>query len=221
MRIRLTTWRNKQRRRTITGLLVLIYAVGLTGMLLPATAQLFRQLTAPALIVSFVILALFHEQGWPAKSLIALGLVCLSGFTVEAIGVQTGWIFGHYRYGQSLGVQLWETPLIIGFNWLFMVYCTAAVVHPFRLPGYAKVMLASGGMLLYDVVLEQVAPPLDMWSWEHGQIPLQNYLAWYVLALIFHGGWQLAGIHIKNQMAVRVLGCQFVFFSLLYILLNR
>ena len=45
----------------------------------------------------------------------------ISTLLLEIIGVKTGLIFGEYIYGNTLGFKVAEVPLIIGFNWLFVI----------------------------------------------------------------------------------------------------
>ena len=49
-------------------------------------------------------------------------------------------------------------------------------------------------MVLYDVIMEQVAPVMDMWKFDDGVPPLRNYISWFLLAVIFHSLVRLAGI---------------------------
>ena len=73
-------------------------------------------------------------------------------------------------------------------------------------------------MLVYDIILEQLAPVLDMWHWENFRVPLQNYLAWFILALIFHSAIKFLGIQIRNKLALIMLICQSGFFLSLYMI---
>jgi len=43
-------------------------------------------------------------------------------------------------------------------------------------------------MVVYDLVLEleQCAPGLGMWYWSGDNVPVKNYLTWFILALLFH-----------------------------------
>ena len=74
-------------------------------------------------------------------------------------------------------------------------------------------------MLIYDLVMEQVAPKMDMWSWQGGRVPVENYLAWFVIAAIFHAMIQFTSIKIKNKLSETILLAQFVFFVILLILM--
>ena len=131
--------------------------------------------------------------------------------------MNTGLIFGRYVYGNSLGIKLFGTPLLIGINWLFLVYTTSSVLEGFKMPVLAKIGLAAALMLIYDIVLEQIAPMLDMWHWENGLIPLQNYVAWFVLALLFQSLLKILNVKVQNKFAFFIIICQFLFFLFLLI----
>jgi bisanhydrobacterioruberin hydratase len=206
------------RHKAISIFFVIFYTVGVIGMALPFTFPLFIKLIPFALILSFVALVFFHSAKIDWKTILFFLSIYLTSFTVEAIGVNTGKIFGNYSYGDGLGLKLFETPFIIGVNWLFMIYTTTAMVEKWKLHSVFKIMVAASIMLLYDLVLEQVAPKLDMWHWKNEIIPFQNYMAWFALALIFHSVLKILNIKTQNKLAVLILGCQFLFFFLLLIL---
>ena len=204
---------------TIKALLIIFFSVGVVGMLLPATNSYFLQLTPLALLLSFTILALSDESKQRAKLIAYLLFIYITSYAIEVAGVHTGLLFGEYAYGDNLGVKFWGTPLIIGANWFFLVYTTAAIFEKTNMSEALKILLASLSMLLYDVVMEQVAPKMDMWSWKQVEVPFQNYFTWFVIAVAFHIGLKLMKIKIKNGLALAVLLCQFIFFVLLLIFL--
>ena len=212
---------------TIKALLIIFFSVGVVGMLLPTTNSYFLQLTPLALLLSFTVLALSDESKQRGKQrdtnrgkLIAyLLFIYITSYAIEVAGVHTGLLFGEYAYGDNLGVKFWGTPLIIGANWFFLVYTTAAIFEKTNMSEALKILLASLSMLLYDVVMEQVAPKMDMWSWKQVEVPFQNYFTWFVIAVAFHIGLKLLKIKIKNGLAFAVLLCQFIFFVLLLIFL--
>jgi len=206
------------RYKAISVFFVIFYTVGVIGMALPFTFPLFIKLIPFALILSFVALLFDHSGKIDLKTILFFLSIYVVSFTVEAIGVNTGQIFGYYSYGDGLGMKLFETPFIIGVNWLFMVYTTATVVKRWKLHAILKIIVAALIMLMYDLVLEQVAPKLEMWHWKNEIIPFQNYMAWFALALIFHSGLKILNIKTQNKLALLILGCQFLFFFLLFIL---
>lgn len=204
---------------TIKALLIIFFSVGVVGMLLPATNSYFLQLTPLALLLSFTVLALSDESKQRAKLIAYLLFIYITSYAIEVAGVHTGLLFGEYAYGDNLGFKFWGTPLIIGANWFFLVYTTAAIFEKTNMSEALKILLASLSMLLYDVVMEQVAPKLDMWSWKQVEVPFQNYFTWFVIAVAFHIGLKLLKIKIKNGLALAVLLCQFIFFVFLFIFL--
>lgn len=198
--------------------LVWFYIIGIAGMVIPATSALFMKLTPLALLMNFGLLLIHHETKFSVITILIFSLILLSGFFIEIIGVQTGIIFGEYVYGKGLGWKLWDTPLIIGLNWLLLVYTTATITQKIKIHNIIRIALGAGMMLVYDLIMEQVAPRMDMWSWKNGIIPIENYIAWFVIASLFHALIQFSGIKIKNKLSETVLIAQFVFFVILFIL---
>ncbi len=203
------------RKKAVGVFFIVFYLVGIVGTLVPQTFPMFLKLIPFALLLSFVALFIFHEGGITQKIVASFLTIYLLSFIIEAIGVDTGLIFGHYAYGSSLGVKLFQTPLIIGINWFFLVYTTATVVDRFLIPSGLKVLVASTLMLVYDIVLEQLAPVLDMWHWKNSVVPLQNYVAWFALALVFQTFLKIMNVKIQNKLALLILICQFLYFLVL------
>jgi putative membrane protein len=197
--------------------LIVFYTVGVIGLLLPATHSLFVKMVPGALILSALLLVLFHEDGLKVQLLGLLAVIFLISFFVEAVGVNTGVVFGNYQYGNALGVKLFNTPLMIGLNWVSLVYLSSSVAIRYFSVSWKSALIASFMMIAYDLVLEQVAPIIDMWYWHSNVIPMQNYLAWFVLALIFNGLISWLKVKIYNSLALMVLICQFLFFLSLLI----
>jgi putative membrane protein len=195
----------------------IFYLVGVLGLSFPETRPLFIRLVPFALILGFAGVLLFHEAKWNWKTLTAFVLVYISGFVIESIGVNTGIIFGEYIYGETLGFQIFETPLIIGMNWLFLVYVSSSLTERINSGRFISFLLPPVLMVVYDLVLEQVAPDLGMWNWKNEVIPLQNYIAWFVVAFIFVLVFRLLNIKTSNKIAPLIFILQFLFFLSLMI----
>jgi len=206
--------------RNVKAFFIIFYLVGLAGIIYPGSQQLFIHLIPFALIISIVAILIFHEGKINHNILLSFIIVYLFTFFTEVAGVNTGLIFGHYWYGNGLGTKLFNTPLFIGFNWVMLVYSSSSIVHIFRVHAIIKIGMASLLMVLYDILLEQVAPAMDMWYWDHNQIPLQNYIAWFVVALIVHYIFVLFKINTRNKIAPSIFFIQFVFFLTLAVYFN-
>jgi putative membrane protein len=195
--------------------IVIFYLVGTAGMLLPFSFELFKVLIPWSLILNFFLLAWFHSDKASRVAWIVFFAIFIAGLAVEIVGVKTGWIFGNYWYGRSLGLKVLETPLLIGLNWLFLIYVTASVAEQIKINTVLAVLAGALAMVFYDLVLEQVASPLDMWYWQEDVIPFQNYLAWFIISVLFHAIVKITGVRVSNPLALILLVCQFTFLLIL------
>ncbi len=195
--------------------LAIVYLVGITGILGNIHPQ-FIYLTPINLLFSTVLVLLNHGP-WKAAHVGFLVLCFVIGFFSEVLGVQTGLIFGEYSYGDVLGLKLWGTPLMIGVNWLMLVYCSCVTVNHITVdsPAWLKATLAAGAMVLLDILIEPVAIDYRFWTWEEAKVPLQNYLAWFLIALVLCFLFQKMIGARKNKVAVVLFILQFLFFLIL------
>lgn len=199
-----------------TLILILFYSVGILGMTLSVTRPLFIQLIPFALLLSAFILVINHKSGFTTADLRVYFLIFLAGFLLEMLGIHTGIIFGDYTYGSGLGFKIAETPLLIGLNWLMLVYATASFFQAMKWEAIGVILGGATLMVLYDSVMEQIAPGMDMWSWSGNIIPLKNYLTWWLVAAAMHTLLVASRIRITNPMALPVVAIQFLFFIILY-----
>jgi putative membrane protein len=194
-------------------LIVSMHLFGFVFMLWEPTAAFFVSLTPLNLLVSLGAMLFFHKNYTTGFTISCL-LMWLGGFLVELAGVQTGVIFGHYAYGEVLGIKVWETPLMIGINWLLLIYAITAVIADKNWPLWQKAILVGAGMTLLDVLIEPFAIRFGLWHWFDAPVPLQNYLAWLItgslMAALFL--YMNTSLPAKNNMSVVVLVSQFLFF---------
>lgn len=205
----------RTRESKVKSFFISFYAIGLAGMVLPFSFPLFLKLIPLALLLSFFAIFLFHEQKIDLKTIVVFVIIFLAGFFVEVIGVNTGAIFGEYWYGKGLGIKFLNTPLMMGVNWVLMIYFSSSLVTRLNLKPIVSVFVASASMIIYDLVIEQVAPVFDMWSWTGDSVPIQNYIAWFLIAVVFHSLVKLFNINTRNFLAPLIYICQFLFFLIL------
>ena len=86
------------------------------------------------------MLILFDESHISYKQYIVFAVIFLVGLGIEIIGVSTKAIFGNYSYGNALGVKVFDTPLLIGMNWLFLIYTTRLVFQNFKMNEIFKIL---------------------------------------------------------------------------------
>lgn len=192
-------------------ILVLSYITGVLGMQVPVLANWLRLLTPIHLAATLAVLLWYHMDWRPAFRFYAV-LAILTGYLVEVLGVHTGFVFGEYAYGPGLGFQVWQVPPVIGLNWLTLSYCCGSVCDRLPLPVYLKTIAAATLMVSLDFFIEPVAIHLRFWSWTSTTVPIQNYLAWWLVSLALLAIWYGLPFQKKNPLAGLILALQFFFF---------
>jgi putative membrane protein len=145
--------------------------------------------------------------------------VIVSSFLIELAGVKTGVIFGAYEYGKTLQPTIMDVPLAIGFAWLGMIVSSAALSQRLlssRLAGnpHGMALAIALLMVIFDFFMEPAAMRLGYWSWRDGVVPLQNYLAWFVLGYVFSYIGLRLGLFRQRQpaLAMHAYFAQLVYF---------
>lgn len=174
------------------------YITGLVAHAFPATRALAAPF-APVLLLVFGALVFVPFMGAAGGALRWwAGITFLATFALEAAGVATGLIFGPYVYGPGLGPHILGVPPVIGFNWVLVVLACRGVAGMLLRRGQGagalpalRALLTGALCVAFDWVMEPVAVALDYWSWFGVPIPLQNYVAWFVIAAAAAGALEL------------------------------
>ncbi len=197
-------------------LITVWYLVGVAGFTIGPLRPVFQFLTPFGLLAATALLLIYHEPR-NLKSAIVFATVAIFGFVVELIGVNTGILFGSYEYGPTLGLKIWNTPLTIGLNWLVLVYCVASLLRPIRDNWYFP-LTGALAMVAFDLIMEPVAVATEMWSWSGGQIPMKNYIDWFLVSGVLFLIIRIFRVELNNRLAGWLLLMQAVFFLLLNLL---
>lgn len=195
----------------------IMFTVGIIGHLSSTTEDLMVLLT-PFTLLFLGILVLYLTNKTTESNFISWIIITyLFTFLVEVIGVKTGFVFGEYIYGKSLGLKLFDVPLIIGLNWSLVILGSLAFVKTFSNNIFITSLLTSVIALIFDFVMEPVAIRYDYWTWKDNIIPLQNYVAWFVLAFISSAIFDLLKIKINSKISIHYVIAQIVFFIIINI----
>lgn len=204
--------------RVLTILIVLWYIGGIVGFLMPGLKPIFQQLTPVGMVLAAILIIYFHEPRNMKSGLVFAGITLIC-FIVEVIGVNTQALFGNYQYGIALGFKLWNTPLVIGLNWLVLIYCIAELTKTIRDRWFFPLVCASA-MVAFDWLMEPVANATGMWSWDGGNIPLKNYMDWFLVSGFLFLMIRILKVEFNNRIAGLLLVMQVVFFMALNILIR-
>ena len=166
----------------------------------------------------FVMFALFlwANSYFSIKLIKAIIMIYLIGVLAEVLGVRYNIIFGNYYYGNSLGPQVLEVPLIIGFNWLTLSFATYGVSSYLFKNKTVITVFASILMVLTDYIIEPMAGALDFWYWAGGKIPIQNYVGWFFVSLIIHSILVKMSFKFNIKLCLALLLSQILFFTIQY-----
>ena len=108
---------------------------------------------------------------------------------IEQLGVRTGWPFGNYTYGASLGFQIFSVPLVVPFAWMMMAH---PVLVAGRRVSKSWIFLYGGIALMgWDLLLDPTMVAESRWSWTftgahvpfEPTIPLSNAAGWLFVGM--------------------------------------
>jgi putative membrane protein len=202
---------------TILIYLTVIYVVGVVGMLTKPIQPYFIFLVPVNIVLVLLVSMIYHPYLNPQFIITAI-VMSLCGFLLEWIGVKTGLIFGEYEYHGGLGIRLDGVPLIMGLNWFLLVYGTSLIGARLFRQNWLIAFIGASLMVVYDVFLEPAAIRYHFWMWTDGQVPWQNYLAWFISAFVFIYLFRIFIVkHSKNPVAEGIFWLQLGFFITLWI----
>ncbi len=147
---------------------------------LPSVLALFRYLDVRRAVSAVLVLSVF-------------------GYVIEGLGVATGFPYGTFFYGDSLGPKLFGlAPYILPVSYVPLVIGAVAATGS---RSVAPWILKSALLLtLMDGVLDPGAASLGFWVWPEGGpyygVPVSNYLGWVLsgalasLLLLGVGRWE-------------------------------
>jgi len=137
---------------------------------------------------SFVALWRYLSPRGAVLSLLSLSAF---GYAIETIGVATGFPYGPFYYGDSLGPKITGlVPYLLPLSWVPLVLGATAATAPTIPDGKAMsrrrrvlwVLYAAILLTLVDGVLDPGAASLGFWVWPEGGlyygVPVSNYLGW-------------------------------------------
>ena len=194
-------------------LLFILHLVGGVALSMDSVKSIFLALTPFNLALTFGLL-IWANDDFSFNFFKIISVLFLIGFFVEVLGVYSGLLFGEYHYGKTLGFQFLEVPLIIGVNWVMLVLSSFAVSSYFVSNSILKVVLSSIIMVFLDLMIEPVAIRLDFWYWQAEVIPLQNYLMWFMVALLMNWILTFNRFRFNVKLGFGLLISQVLFFTL-------
>ena len=209
-----------RRLRVAQGLVLLFHITGFVGLAFSNDPGFYLRFT-PLTLGLTALLLLWFQEGRDASFWGFCVTVVLLGFGAEFVGVNTGKLFGHYTYGDTLGFKLFDqqpfqgVPPLIGLNWLVLTYLCGMLVRYLPMGELARILIAAMLMVGFDACLEPVAGQYDFWHWTANVIPAQNFRDWFIFACILQMLFNRTSFAKRNPLVPLVYLTQLLFFFLL------
>lgn len=202
--------------------IIIFHLVGLIGFSLDDLIPLFKILV-PAHLLLMTFILFFNHKDWNTHFYVFLVSVFLFSFSIESIGTNTGVIFGEYTYLTTLGYKIFNTPLMIGINWIILVYSAGVYLQGLMPSNSAssvliKSLMGAAILTIIDFFIEPMAIKYEYWTWHGTTVPLQNYVAWFITAFVFMLVFNKLKFNKSNPIAHILLIVQSLFFVLLSVL---
>lgn len=191
----------------------------------------FVNATPINLLLSFALL-IYTQKEKNIFFYMFMAITVSIGFIVEVIGVNTALLFGEYTYGNVLGMQVKNVPLIIGVNWFIVMYCCGITTYTLFKKALSKLAIetktptqslkaisviidAANIAVFLDWIMEPAAIKLGYWHWKTDVIPFYNYLCWFVVSIFLLTIFHFCKFNKQNKFAIHLLLIQAMFFLLL------
>ncbi len=192
----------------------LFHVSGILGIIY-GNSQWFISATPLNLSINFALLLINCNSHKWFFHMVILGF--LTGMITEILGVQRGWIFGDYKYGNALGYKILGVPMLIGVNWALLTIITAAIAQQFYENLIMRIVIGVCLMIFLDLLIEPIAPVLDFWAFDGGDAPLQNYIGWTAVAIFLQSIFHYFRIEVKGWFPNQLYLLQIIFFTVLLI----
>jgi uncharacterized membrane protein len=165
----------------------------LTAIAYPLTSGASRDAVSWAIVLLGAAVSVAHAtvaHGWRTGAGL-LAVVAVTALAFEAVGLATGFPYGRYSYSAALGPTVLGVPFLVPLAWLMMAWPCRLLAQRLVPDRAARVLVAAGLFVAWDVVLDPQMVQAGYWTWAHPRpglpgidtVPLTNL-----------GGWLLAGL---------------------------
>jgi putative membrane protein len=197
------------------GVLWLFHISGIIGVSLGYKDWFASRTSLNLIILGLILIVFFPVQN--LKTWIVFLVLAGLGILVEYLGVNYGLFFGDYAYGENMGPKIGGVPWLIGLNWALLTFITGAMANYLTDNWFFKSLIGTFLMLFLDILMEASAPIFDFWEFSGGYAPIDNYIAWGIVAFLFH--LIFSSLKLKGNLfiSLHMYFVQLVFFIYFYV----
>ncbi len=202
-------------------ILFVFFTAGLVFHIIPATYKYVLIITDISMLLTNSVVMYFLLRAQADKKLLFWSIITfLLTYLTELAGIKTGAIFGSYEYGETMLIQVLNVPVVIAMNWVMLIIGSYSIAQRAKVKPIFIPLISSLIVVGFDFVMEVVAMKLDYWQWEGNIVPLQNYIAWFIISLTFTSMLALLKLRIENRIVQIYFLIQLLFFIGLRLFLN-
>tara|TARA_B100001287_G_scaffold31604_1_gene22598 strand:- start:10068 stop:10697 length:630 start_codon:yes stop_codon:yes gene_type:complete len=187
----------------ISALIIWIFNIsGILGIL-SSNSEWFLSKTFLNLLI-YLFLIVWNLERLSKQFLIAFSIPFFIGFLTEFLGVNYGLLFGTYSYGNNLGIKILGVPLMICVNWALLTIVTADLSRAIHKNILIRSLLGGLLMMILDLIIEKSAPRFDYWQFKNNIIPLQNYIAWFIIGTVAHFFYNQIYLKTNSKLSIHI-----------------
>ncbi|CQR48390.1 hypothetical protein BN1058_02758 [Paraliobacillus sp. PM-2] len=149
----------------------------------------FLAFSQPLFLVfyAFCLVELTIKQtNYSFRYVLALFIVCVVTFSIEAWSVATGYPFGSYQYSSILGPKVLGVPITISLAWVGVLLNSLYVAN--QKSKHMRALETGIWIVVLDLILDPVAEASMFWEWNgsgaYFGIPLSNFITWFIIGAI-------------------------------------
>jgi putative membrane protein len=181
--------------------------------ILPLFPQAFPAPAYPASqIITALLFALVHGAiVYRLRGIVSFAVITMGvGYFMEALGVRTGFPFGHYVFTGQMGPQFFHVPILMGPAYLgigYIAWTLAGVILKSGDPGEelagARIITlplsAAFIMVAWDLTIDPALSTVGRyWVWTRGGayfgVPATNFLGWFLTNYL---AYQLFALYLR------------------------
>ncbi|MGC8948475.1 MAG: carotenoid biosynthesis protein [Thermoprotei archaeon] len=128
------------------------------------------------------------------------------GLAIELLGTRIGIPFGIYKYTSKFQPQILGIPIQIPLGWFSLGIMSYSITYFTRFTKANKIITSSLLMLMWDILYDPIFTAYKIWIWKEGEyfnVPLTNFLGWFITSLLFFTIVELKTNHeINNRKSI-------------------
>lgn len=194
----------KNKQKLVVHSLLIVYGLVLT-YIIGALVFTYQPPVGAFFGLSFVLLFFaigqcLYEIGIN-KTIIFIAITVAIGYGVEVLGANTGFLFGKYTYGNSLGEKVFGVPIVVPLVWFVIVFITYSLTFSSLSATKTSkitslvplVLLATFGTVAWDFLVDPLfsSSQYGYWTWQINSstpqlsgVPLSNFVGWSVVSFV-------------------------------------